>query len=146
MAAIDITDEEIEDWTPKVHEIVKWFGKLREIDLSNAEEYEAPGREGLMADDWMRDDEPEYFEDVERMMKESAHWDGKFIKVPAVGGSVGTDFGPGATSVDEPSTTTTASELTTLAACATVLAPSTNVGVPTSPKGTATATETSSTL
>jgi len=109
MAAIDITDEEIEDWTPKVHEIVKWFGKLREIDLSNAEEYEAPGREGLMADDWMRDDEPEYFEDVERMMKESAHWDGKFIKVPAVGGSVGTDFGPGATSVDEPSTTTTAS-------------------------------------
>lgn len=43
----------------------------------------------------------EYFEDVERMMKESVYWDGKFIKVLVVGGSVGIDFGLGATSVDE---------------------------------------------
>lgn len=53
MVVIDIMDEEIEDWMFKVYEIVKWFGKLREIDLSNAEEYEASGREGFMVDDWM---------------------------------------------------------------------------------------------
>ena len=93
MASMDISDEEVADWTPKVHEIVKWFGALREIDLSDAEPYEAPGREGLMADEWLRDDEPEQFDKIDEMMRESQFWDGKFIKVAAVGGSAGTDFG-----------------------------------------------------
>ena len=93
MASMDISDEEVEAWTPKVHEIVQWFGALREIDLSDAEKYTAPGTKGLMADDWLRDDEPQPFEKVDEMMRASQFWDGKFIKVPAVGGSAGTDFG-----------------------------------------------------
>ena len=96
MAAMDITDEEIADWTPKVHGIIEWFGQLRELDLSDVEEYEAPGRENWMADDWMREDEPVEFENIEAMLKESKNWEAPFIKVPAAGGSVGTDFGDGA--------------------------------------------------
>ena len=97
MANIEITDEEIADWTPKVHGIVEWFGKLRELDLTDVEEYEAPGREGLMAEMWMRDDEPETFDGIEEMLRESKNWEAPYIKVPAAGGSVGTDFGDGAT-------------------------------------------------
>jgi aminoacyl tRNA synthase complex-interacting multifunctional protein 1 len=93
MAAIKITDEEVEAWTPKVHSIVQWFGKLREVDISGLDEYQAPGREGLMATDWMREDEPVAFEDTKELMEESRLWDGKFIRVAAVGGSAGTDFG-----------------------------------------------------
>ena len=96
MAAMDITDEEIADWTPKVHGIINWFGQLRELDLSDVEEYEAPGRENLMAEDWMREDEPVEFDNIEAMLKESSNWEAPFIKVPAAGGSVGTDFGSGA--------------------------------------------------
>ena len=95
MANMTISDEEVEAWTPKVHEIVRWFGQLREIDLEGVEGYEAPGREGLMADDWLQEDEPETFENIDRMMQESRYWDGKFIVVPAVGGAVATDFGGG---------------------------------------------------
>lgn len=104
MAAMDISDAEVEAWTPQVHEIVKWFGELREIDLEGVGDYEAPGREGLMADDWMRDDEPVTFDNIEQMMEGSRFWDGKFVRVPAVGGAVATDFGDG----DEDVSATTA--------------------------------------
>lgn len=56
MAALEVTDEEVEDWTPKVHGILNWFGELNEVDIA------AVSKEvKLYRDEWvmpLREDEP----------------------------------------------------------------------------------------
>ena len=56
IAALEVSDEEVADWTPKVHGILSWFGKLNDVDL------DAVSKEvELYRDNWvmpLREDEP----------------------------------------------------------------------------------------
>lgn len=82
MAALELSDEEIADWTPKVHGILSWFGKLNDVDLAAvSKEVE------LYRDAWvmpLRDDEPVDFANRDAMYAECKTWEKPFVKVPKV--------------------------------------------------------------
>ena len=40
MAFLEVSDEELREWTPKVHGVLRWMGALNEVDLAAAERSE----------------------------------------------------------------------------------------------------------
>lgn len=83
MSNLSLTDEEIEDFTPKVHGILNWFGKLNEVDL------DAMNKDvELYRDKWvtpLRPDEPEDFVNMEGIYENAGErWQAPYIKVPSV--------------------------------------------------------------
>jgi len=82
IAALEVSDAEVADWTPKVHGILSWFGKLNEVDLS------AVRSEGaLYRDAWvmpLRGDDPVDFANRDAMFAECKTWQKPFVKVPKV--------------------------------------------------------------
>ena len=83
MSNLNLTDEEIEDFTPKVHGILNWFGKLNEVDL------DAVNKDiELYRDKWvtpLRPDEPEDFVNMEGIYENAGErWQAPYIKVPSV--------------------------------------------------------------
>ena len=83
MASLDVTDEEVEEWTPKVHGILNWFGKLNDVDLDAARKDVE-----LYRDKWvmpLRPDEAVDFPNRDAMFEESrGRWEKPFVKVPKV--------------------------------------------------------------
>ena len=83
MSNLQLTDEEIEDFTPKVHSILQWFGKLNEVDLDAMRTDET-----LYRDDWrapLRPDVPEDFVNMDGIYGNAGEkWEKPFVKVPSV--------------------------------------------------------------
>ena len=83
MSNLQLTDEEIEDFTPKVHSILQWFGKLNEVDLDAMRTDET-----LYCDDWrapLRPDVPEDFVNMDGIYGNAGEkWEKPFVKVPSV--------------------------------------------------------------
>ena len=83
MSNLSLTDEEIEDFTPKVHGILNWFGKLNEVDL------DAMNKDvELYRDKWvtpLRPDEPEDFVNMDGIYENAGErWQAPYVKVPSV--------------------------------------------------------------
>eukprot|EP00892_Ulva_mutabilis_P004821 jgi/Ulvmu1/2710/UM014_0166.1 len=84
MAQIHVTDEEVEEWTPQLLKVTKFFAQLQAIDLTDVpptlrvteEDSEMPPREDLAESHPMSAD---FLESVPAR-------DGDFIKVPPIQG------------------------------------------------------------
>ena len=84
---LELTDEEIEEWTPQVHWIIDWFGKLNDIDIEKITS-DLETETGLYRDDWsmpLADDVTFDFENREAMMNEAGdNWQKPYVRVPKV--------------------------------------------------------------
>ncbi|KAL8537320.1 hypothetical protein ACS0TY_012463 [Phlomoides rotata] len=56
-ARISLTPQEVEEFAPKIRQVVDWFGQLQAVDLHSVEPAIRAGTEG----DHLRDDVPEIF-------------------------------------------------------------------------------------
>lgn len=82
MANLELTDEEVEDWTPKVHGVLSWMGKLNEVDLAAVE-----SQVELYRDTWrmpLREDVEVDFDNRDAMFAECKTWEKPYVKVPKV--------------------------------------------------------------
>ena len=81
-ANLEITPEEAEAWTPKVHGVLRWMAKLNDVDLDTLRTDVE-----LYRDSWrmpLREDEPVDFANREAMFAECKTWEKPFVKVPKV--------------------------------------------------------------
>ncbi|XP_077218066.1 glutamyl-tRNA(Gln) amidotransferase subunit C [Tasmannia lanceolata] len=80
-ARISLTPKEVEDFSPKIRQVIDWFGQLQAVDLESIEPT-------LLADtevgDNLRSDLPETFENWEAMLAAVPSYEEPFIKVPKV--------------------------------------------------------------
>ena len=85
MAFLEITDEEVKQWTPKVHGVLRWMGALNEVDLDACEE--KIKTDTLYRDGWrmpLREDTVTDFTKRDSMYAECKNWEKPFVKVPKV--------------------------------------------------------------
>ena len=82
MANLELTDEEVEDWTPKVHGVLSWMGKLNEVDLAAVE-----SQVELYRDTWrmpLREDVEVDFDNRDAMFAECKTWEKPYVRVRKV--------------------------------------------------------------
>lgn len=79
-ARISLTPNEVEEFGPKIQQVVDWFGKLQAVDLESVEPAIRADTEG----DNLRDDIPEIFENREAMIAAVPSYEETYIKVPKV--------------------------------------------------------------
>jgi aminoacyl tRNA synthase complex-interacting multifunctional protein 1 len=82
MAFLEVSEEELRDWTPKVHGVLRWMGALNEVDLAAAERSEE-----LYRDTWrmpLRPDDVADFAARADMYAECKTWEKPYVKVPKV--------------------------------------------------------------
>ena len=115
MAFLEVSEEELREWTPKVHGVLQWMGALNEVDLASAEQSVK-----LYRDAWrmpLRPDDVVDFAARADMYAECQTWEKPYVKVPKVDkkeaaaeaegaaddGPVGTESAPaeGATALSE---------------------------------------------
>ncbi|XP_031505561.1 glutamyl-tRNA(Gln) amidotransferase subunit C, chloroplastic/mitochondrial [Nymphaea colorata] len=80
-ARIVLTSEEVEQFTPKIRQVVDWFGQLQAVDL---ESVEPALRADMDVYDNLRPDAPEIFKNRESMLSSVPSYDEPYIKVPKV--------------------------------------------------------------
>ncbi|KAK3259867.1 hypothetical protein CYMTET_31152 [Cymbomonas tetramitiformis] len=80
MARLEVTDEEISDWTPKLEKITEWFGALSDADVADVE----PALRGSDASEGTtRADVSQTFAERNSILP-SEHRNGEFVVVPKV--------------------------------------------------------------
>uniref|UniRef100_A0A5B7AWW5 Glutamyl-tRNA(Gln) amidotransferase subunit C, chloroplastic/mitochondrial n=1 Tax=Davidia involucrata TaxID=16924 RepID=A0A5B7AWW5_DAVIN len=79
-ARISLTPDEVEEFAPKIRQVVDWFGQLQAVDLQSIEPAIRADTEG----DNLRDDLPETFENREPMIAAVPSYEEPYIKVPKV--------------------------------------------------------------
>ncbi|EPS62057.1 hypothetical protein M569_12736, partial [Genlisea aurea] len=80
-ARISISPEEVEEFAPKIRQVVDWFGQLQAADLQSIKPaLRAADAEG----DNLRDDEPQVFDNRDAMLSEVPTYEDSYIKVPKV--------------------------------------------------------------
>ncbi|KAF5726178.1 glutamyl-tRNA(Gln) amidotransferase subunit C chloroplastic/mitochondrial [Tripterygium wilfordii] len=79
-ARITLTPQEVEEFAPKIRQMVDWFGQLQAVDLSSVEPALRAGTEV----DSFRDDIPESFENRNAMINAVPSYEEPYIKVPKV--------------------------------------------------------------
>lgn len=79
-ARISLTPDEIEEFAPKIQQVVDWFGQLQAVDLQSVQPSIRADNEGQN----LRDDLPETFENREPMIAAVPNYEDPFIKVPKV--------------------------------------------------------------
>ncbi|KAL3500636.1 hypothetical protein ACH5RR_039729 [Cinchona calisaya] len=79
-ARISLTPDEVEEFAPKIRQVVDWFGQLQAIDLENVEPAIRADTEG----DNMRDDLPQNFQNREAIITALPSYEEPYIKVPKV--------------------------------------------------------------
>ncbi|XP_027082754.1 glutamyl-tRNA(Gln) amidotransferase subunit C, chloroplastic/mitochondrial [Coffea eugenioides] len=79
-ARISLTPDEVEEFAPKMKQVVDWFGQLQAIDLESIE----PAMRADTEDDNSRDDLPQIFENREAIIKAMPSYEEPYIKVPKV--------------------------------------------------------------
>ncbi|PSR89324.1 Glutamyl-tRNA(Gln) amidotransferase subunit C like [Actinidia chinensis var. chinensis] len=79
-ARISLTPDEVEEFAPKIQQVVDWFGQLQAVDLQSIQPAIRADTEG----ENLRDDLPETFENREAMIAAVPSYEEPFIKVPKV--------------------------------------------------------------
>ncbi|ERN00428.1 hypothetical protein AMTRI_Chr09g38380 [Amborella trichopoda] len=80
-ARISLTANEIEEFGPKIKQVIDWFGQLQAVNL---ESIEPALRADTGGSDNTRADEPEIFGNREAMIAAVSSYSEPFIKVPKV--------------------------------------------------------------
>ncbi|KAF5461653.1 hypothetical protein F2P56_017732, partial [Juglans regia] len=79
-ARISLTQNEVEEFAPKIRQVIDWFGQLQDVDLHSVEPAIRADTEGSN----LRDDVPETFENREAMIAAVPSFEEQYIKVPKV--------------------------------------------------------------
>ncbi|KAL1833158.1 hypothetical protein DCAR_0103223 [Daucus carota subsp. sativus] len=79
-ARISLTPAEVEEFSPKIQQVVDWFGQLQNVDLQSIE----PAIRADTEESNWRDDLPETFENREAIVAAVPNYEDSYIKVPKV--------------------------------------------------------------
>ncbi|XP_056176804.1 glutamyl-tRNA(Gln) amidotransferase subunit C, chloroplastic/mitochondrial [Syzygium oleosum] len=79
-ARISLTPQEIEEFTPKIRQVVDWFGQLQDVELQSIE----PALRADTDSNQLRVDVPETFDNREALISSVPSYNEPFIKVPKV--------------------------------------------------------------
>ncbi|CAN4104181.1 unnamed protein product [Withania somnifera] len=79
-ARISLNPQEIEEFGPKIGQVIDWFGQLQGVDLQSIEPAIRASTEG----DNFRGDVPDKFENTEELISAIPSFDKPYIKVPKV--------------------------------------------------------------
>ena len=81
LAKVSLTEEQIEDFQPKVDRVVDWFAQLQEVDLEESviQDFEVVDSAGRAE---LREDVPRVFGEREALLSQIPNMEGKFIKLP----------------------------------------------------------------
>ncbi|XVE70974.1 hypothetical protein DITRI_Ditri10aG0112900 [Diplodiscus trichospermus] len=79
-ARISLTPDEVEDFAPKIRQVIDWFGQLQDVDLDKVEPAIRADTEG----DNLREDVSETFENKEALIASVPSYEEPYIKVPKV--------------------------------------------------------------
>ncbi|PIN00270.1 hypothetical protein CDL12_27223 [Handroanthus impetiginosus] len=79
-ARISLTPQEVEEFAPKIRQVVDWFGQLQAVDLQSVEPAIRADTEG----DNLRNDVPEIFENRDAIIAAVPTYEDSYIKVPKV--------------------------------------------------------------
>ncbi|XP_004291148.1 PREDICTED: glutamyl-tRNA(Gln) amidotransferase subunit C, chloroplastic/mitochondrial [Fragaria vesca subsp. vesca] len=79
-ARISLTPQEVEEFAPKIGQVMEWFGQLQDVDLESVEPSIRADTEG----DNFRADVPETFENRKAIIDAIPTYDEPYIKVPKV--------------------------------------------------------------
>lgn len=80
-ARISLTPKEVEDYGPKIGQVIDWFGQLQGVNLENVEPAIRSDTDKLTN---LRPDEPIIYEDREEMIAAVPMLEEPFIKVPKI--------------------------------------------------------------
>ena len=88
LAKVSLTDEQIEDFQPKVDRVVDWFAQLQEVDLDESEiqDFEVVDTAGRSD---LREDEPKAYEERDALFSQNTEMEGDYFKLPKTGTSEG---------------------------------------------------------
>ncbi|KAH0651401.1 hypothetical protein KY285_031527 [Solanum tuberosum] len=79
-ARISLNPKEMEEFAPKIRQVIDWFGQLQAVDLQSIEPAIRADTEG----DNLRGDVPEKFENREELISAVPSFENPYIKVPKV--------------------------------------------------------------
>ncbi|XP_054813262.1 glutamyl-tRNA(Gln) amidotransferase subunit C, chloroplastic/mitochondrial [Prosopis cineraria] len=79
-ARIALTPNEVEEFAPKIQQVIDWFGQLQGVDLESIE----PSIRADTENNNVRDDVPETFNDRGTMVASIPSYEEPYIKVPKV--------------------------------------------------------------
>ncbi|XP_057524217.1 glutamyl-tRNA(Gln) amidotransferase subunit C, chloroplastic/mitochondrial isoform X1 [Amaranthus tricolor] len=79
-ARISLTPEEVQEFGPKIHQVIEWFGQLQDVDLESIE----PAIRSDIDGDNLREDVPQTFENREAIIAAIPSYEEPYIKVPKV--------------------------------------------------------------
>ncbi|KAK1550896.1 hypothetical protein Q3G72_026579 [Acer saccharum] len=79
-ARISLTPREVEEFAPKIRQVIDWFGQLQAVDLNSID----PAIRADTEIDNLREDMPETFENREAIIAAVPSYEEPFIKVPKV--------------------------------------------------------------
>ncbi|KAL1557329.1 glutamyl-tRNA(Gln) amidotransferase subunit C, chloroplastic/mitochondrial-like [Salvia divinorum] len=79
-ARISLTPKQVEEFAPKIRQVVNWFGQLQAVDLQSIEPALRADTEG----DNLRDDVPQVFDNRDAIIAAVPNYEDSYIKVPKV--------------------------------------------------------------
>ncbi|KAH7574304.1 hypothetical protein ACOSP7_008384 [Xanthoceras sorbifolium] len=79
-ARISLTSQEVEEFGPKIRQVIDWFGQLQAVDLNSID----PAIRADTETDNLREDMPKTFENREAMIAAVPSYEEPYIKVPKV--------------------------------------------------------------
>ncbi|CAK7353098.1 unnamed protein product [Dovyalis caffra] len=79
-ARISLTPQQVEEFGPKIRQVIDWFGQLQAVDLDSVEPSIRADTEG----DNLRHDDPETFANREAIIDAVPNYEDPYIKVPKV--------------------------------------------------------------
>ncbi|GKV09993.1 hypothetical protein SLEP1_g21422 [Rubroshorea leprosula] len=79
-ARISLAPNEVEEFAPKIQQVIDWFGQLQVVDLDSVE----PAIRAESLHENAREDIPETFENREAIRTSVPSYDDPYIKVPKV--------------------------------------------------------------
>lgn len=79
-ARVTLTPCEVEEFAPKIRQVIDWFGKLQAVDLQSVEPVLRADTDG----ENFREDLPEIFGNREAMLAAAPSYEEPYIKVPKV--------------------------------------------------------------
>ncbi|XP_022729654.1 glutamyl-tRNA(Gln) amidotransferase subunit C, chloroplastic/mitochondrial-like [Durio zibethinus] len=79
-ARISLATNEVEEFAPKIRQVIDWFGQLQAVDLDSVEPAIRADSEG----DQLREDVPERFDNKEALIASVPSYEEPYIKVPKV--------------------------------------------------------------
>ncbi|KAL6544312.1 hypothetical protein OROGR_010809 [Orobanche gracilis] len=79
-ARISLTPQQVEEFGPKIRQVVDWFGQLQAVDLQSIE----PALRADTEDGNLRNDEPEVFDNRDAIIAAVPTYEDPYIKVPKI--------------------------------------------------------------